>query len=519
MVCGFGGDPVPEQARVLSVTADRVRVVNVYVVNGREVGAPEYDLKLRWLDAFTTWLPTAYQAASLVVVFGDFNIAPDDRDVYDPGAWRGRNLCSEPERRRIRGLLNWGLTDLGRARDPGPGPFTFWDYRQGAFHCGWGLRIDLALATARSRPAAPRSPSAGTSASPPPARASPAATSRLSSSWHQMTDTTDTQMPGLRPAGGAAVPGGAAGAPAATAPRRVRRRDGAVVSFDPARLEAAITRAAAEAGRRDPALAVRVAAEVSAGLAARFGDRPPGVEDVQDAVEGALVAGELADVARGYAACRRRRAELRRARQQLGVIDDLKLGLGAVAVLAERYLLRDGRGRVTESTGQMMDRAAVCVAEAEEVWRPGSAARWAEEFAGAMRRLEFLPNSPTLMNAGTRLGFLSGCVVLPLEDSLASIFMALGQAAQLHQAGGGTGYSFSRLRPHGDVVASTGGAASGPASFLAVFNTAASVLAQGGRRRGASMAVLDVCHPGICEFIEVQAGRGAGVLQLVGRGD
>lgn len=188
--------------------------------------------------------------------------------------------------------------------------------------------------------------------------------------------------------------------------------------------------------------------------------------------------------------------------------------MGAVAVLAERYLLRDERGRVTESAGQMMDRAAACVAQAEEAWRPGSAARWAEEFAGALRRLEFLPNSPTLMNAGTRLGLLSGCVVLPLEDSLASIFTALGQAAQLHQAGGGTGYSFARLRPRGDVVASTGGAASGPVSFLTVFNTAAGVLAQGGRRRGASMAVLDVSHPDICEFIDAKQAGGLEYFNL-----
>ena len=201
-------------------------------------------------------------------------------------------------------------------------------------------------------------------------------------------------------------------------------------------------------------------------------------------------------------------AAVRRARQHRGVVDDFQLGPGAVAVLAERYLLRDERGRVTESAGEMMDRAAACVAQAEDAWRPGSAGRWAEEFAGAMRRLEFLPNSPTLMNAGTRLGLLSGCVVLPLEDSLASIFTALGQAAQLHQAGGGTGYSFSRLRPRGDVVASTGGAASGPVSFLTVFNTAASVLAQGGRRRGASMAVLDVSHPDIYEFIDVKRAGG-----------
>jgi len=145
---GFADDPVPEQARVLAVTAGGMRVVTVYVVNGRQAGAPEYELKLRWLDAFTSWLRSTYQAASPLLVLGDFNVAPDDRDVYDPVAWRGRNLCSEPERQRIGDLLDWGLTDLARVRNPGPGPCTFWDYRQGAFHRGWGLRIDLALATA-----------------------------------------------------------------------------------------------------------------------------------------------------------------------------------------------------------------------------------------------------------------------------------------------------------------------------------------------------------------------------------
>jgi exodeoxyribonuclease III len=145
---GFAGDPAPDQARVLSVTAGGMRVVTVYVVNGRQVGTAEYELKLRWLDALTAWLRSADQPASPLLVLGDFNVAPDDRDVYDPVAWRGRNLCSEPERRRVHALLDWGLTDLGRVGQPGPGPYTFWDYRQGAFHRGWGLRIDLALATA-----------------------------------------------------------------------------------------------------------------------------------------------------------------------------------------------------------------------------------------------------------------------------------------------------------------------------------------------------------------------------------
>jgi exodeoxyribonuclease III len=145
---GFADDPVPDQARVLSVTAGGVRVVNVYVVNGKEVGAPEYELKLHWLDTLTAWLHSTYQPASPLLVIGDFNVAPDDRDVYDPVAWRGRNLCSEPERQRVHALLDWGLTDLGRVGNSGQGPYTFWDYRQGAFHRGWGLRIDLALGTA-----------------------------------------------------------------------------------------------------------------------------------------------------------------------------------------------------------------------------------------------------------------------------------------------------------------------------------------------------------------------------------
>ena len=236
--------------------------------------------------------------------------------------------------------------------------------------------------------------------------------------------------------------------------------------------------------------------------------RLPGAEDVQDAVEQKLSVRGFADVARAYADYRHGRAELREAKYALGVRDDLKLGLGAVAVLTERYLLRDERGRVTESTGEMMDRAASFAAAAEEIWGRGTSPGWAEKFSGLLRRLEFLPNSPTLMNAGTGIGLLSGCVVLPVEDSLASIFRTLGDAALLHQAGAGTGYSFSRLRPRGDPVASTRGMASVPVSFLSVFDAAARVLAEGGRRRGASMAVQDVAHPDIAEFIDAKRAGG-----------
>jgi exodeoxyribonuclease-3 len=148
VVRGFPGDPASDQARVVSATIDGVRVVNVYVVNGKHVGAPEYELKLRWLDALGAWIRDAHTPDDALAVAGDFNVAPDDRDVHDPDAWHGENLASEPERARVRALLDWGMTDLLRLHHDGPGPFTWWDYRAGAFHRGWGLRIDLVLGTA-----------------------------------------------------------------------------------------------------------------------------------------------------------------------------------------------------------------------------------------------------------------------------------------------------------------------------------------------------------------------------------
>lgn len=144
---GFPGDPAPQDSRVVSGSLDGLRVVNLYVVNGRFVGAPEYALKLRWLDAVSEWLRSEHDPSDPLLVLGDFNVAPQDIDVHDPAKWRGQNLCTEAERERIRGLLEWGLVDLVRQHHPGPGPFTYWDYREGAFHRGWGLRLDLALGT------------------------------------------------------------------------------------------------------------------------------------------------------------------------------------------------------------------------------------------------------------------------------------------------------------------------------------------------------------------------------------
>jgi exodeoxyribonuclease-3 len=151
---GFDGDPVPEQARVISARTGDLRVVCAYVVNGKAIGDAAYLTKLAWLEGLRAWLAATFDPDERLVVAGDFNVAPDDRDVWDPELWRGQNLASEPERERVQALLDWGLTDLGRAHAGDvTGPFTFWDYQAGAFHKGWGLRIDLALGT---RPVAER---------------------------------------------------------------------------------------------------------------------------------------------------------------------------------------------------------------------------------------------------------------------------------------------------------------------------------------------------------------------------
>jgi ribonucleoside-diphosphate reductase alpha chain len=172
-------------------------------------------------------------------------------------------------------------------------------------------------------------------------------------------------------------------------------------------------------------------------------------------------------------------------------------------VLIRRYLLKGESGQVVETPIKLAKRVAGAVACSESRYG-GNAEKWAQLFFEAMTRLEFLPNSPTLMNAGRDLGQLSACFVLPVGDSLADIFDSVKWSALIQQTGGGTGFSFSSLRPSGDLVSSTQGVASGPVSFIEVFNTATDAIRQGGVRRGANMAVLRVDHPDILEFIKVK---------------
>ena len=146
-VRGLPGDTADAERRLLAATVAGVRVVSVYVPNGKEIGHPAWEAKLAWLDRLRTWLADELAAGAPLAVCGDFNIAPDERDVWDTSLWLGQNLFSEPERERFRGLLALGLVDTLRQLRGEAGIYTWWDYRSGAFHRGWGLRIDHVLAS------------------------------------------------------------------------------------------------------------------------------------------------------------------------------------------------------------------------------------------------------------------------------------------------------------------------------------------------------------------------------------
>src|SRR5579859_7239514 len=189
----------------------------------------------------------------------------------------------------------------------------------------------------------------------------------------------------------------------------------------------------------------------------------------------------------------------------------MQLSEYARRVLEARYLRRNAHGKVSETPEQLFARVARAIAHAELLLgNREQSALWEERFYSLLISLDFLPNSPTLMNAGTPLGQLSACFVLPIADNMESIFGAVRDMAMVQRSGGGTGFSFGKLRPEGDLIASTGGTSSGPISFMKIFDCATENIKQGGKRRGANMGVLPIDHPDILEFID--AKWTAGVL-------
>lgn len=283
---------------------------------------------------------------------------------------------------------------------------------------------------------------------------------------------------------------------------QIKKRDGRIAPFEPGKIENAILRAFIANDTGSPETAKNLTRQVTEILERKYAETTPGVETIQDIVEEVLLKNGFASVARSYILYRQQRAELRAAKAMLGVTDDLKLNINAIRVLQRRYLLRDEKGNIIETPSQLFRRVAKAVAFADKLNGEGAnVAKTEEEFYEMMVNLEFVPNSPTLMNAGAPLGQLAACFVIPVPDSIEEIFDSLKIMALIHQSGGGTGFSFSRLRPAGDIVKSTKGIASGPVSFIKVFDISTDVIKQGGRRRGANMGVLRVDHPDILEFI------------------
>ncbi len=341
--------------------------------------------------------------------------------------------------------------------------------------------------------------------------------------------------------------------------KNISKRDGSTVPFDKQKISRAIYKAMLSVNNGSFKDAEEVTELV---IAAIPSGKVPNVEQVQDIVENVLMTyskdgKDFKNVARAYILYRERRRLIREEKKRIGIKDDLKLNLNAVKVLESRYLLKNKNGEVIETPRELFHRVASSIALVEGLYdymhsgkrkkqavkgdlrtrkvskkergylkfmferfanegsvkgtfedfiefmesTPNSVHSYENRFEDIMTNLEFMPNSPTLMNAGTDMGQLSACFVLPVSDSIDGIFDSLKNTAKIHKSGGGTGFSFSKLRQKDDRVRSTMGVASGPVSFMRIFDTTTDVIKQGGKRRGANMAVLRYDHPDIIDFV------------------
>ncbi|MCS7126987.1 MAG: adenosylcobalamin-dependent ribonucleoside-diphosphate reductase [Thaumarchaeota archaeon] len=373
--------------------------------------------------------------------------------------------------------------------------------------------------------------------------------------------------------------------------KRIVKRDGRVVEFDPERIRNAIRKAMIATNKLDEQLLDKVTEHVLNLVAEKFGEtRIPHVEDVQDLVELSLVKFDLYEVAKAYILYRKERERIRKEKMRILERDyldevDKSFSVNSLRLMAARYLLRDPEtGKLIEGPKQMFQRVAALIvipdvlydpkvfdvsrsqkvnptegfdpdlwsgkmglrgpdgqllftwnrwhlermkalydrlnsegamkvrfSEVVEMIRRGEFDDHARDYLAyysMMAEKKFMPNSPTLFNAGARLGQLSACFVLPIEDNMESIMRSAYEAAMIFKSGGGIGINYSKLRPEGDIVASTSGVASGPVTFMRIIDTVTDVVKQGGKRRGANMGILESWHPDVEKFIRAKERPG-----------
>ncbi len=293
--------------------------------------------------------------------------------------------------------------------------------------------------------------------------------------------------------------------------KKIIKRDGRKVKFELAKLVKAIAKAGEKTGEFKLKEAKRVAEIVVKLVEKTKGSKPIQVEELQDIVEQVLMAAGHFQSAKAYILYRQERSEVRRMERLIGVKDDLGLNLNQLRIMENRYLLKNDEGKVIETPKQLFERVAKTLVKAEKKYKVSKKKlkRLEEEFYQVMATMKFVPAGRTLNNAGTPQNQLANCFVLPVEDSIEAIFEAVKWMALVQQMGGGTGFNFSHLRPKGDVVTkSSGGFATGPVSFMKVFDAATGQVMQGGKKRGANMGILNVDHPDILEFINCKSKEG-----------
>ncbi len=295
----------------------------------------------------------------------------------------------------------------------------------------------------------------------------------------------------------------------------VKKRDGSIAEFEVEKIADAIFKAAQSVGGKDKKTSKELAQKVEEVVRQRFTEGMPHVEDIQDITEEVLIRSAHAKTAKAYILYRHERTSDREKRslilgeEKAAKIKELNFSHNALKILEQRYLRKSADGTLNETPEDMLRRVSQSLAEVDRQYGGSDqeVQQSADKFYSMMTELQFLPTSPTLMNAGTDVPQLSSCYVLPIYDSMESIYDAIKHAAIIQQRGGGTGFNFSRLRPAGDTVHRKQGVAGGPISFMKVFDSSAEAVLQGGKRSGANMGILRIDHPDILSFIHLKEDK------------